>query len=530
MSKIIIKFVTDNKTQLNTIMKRLSLILAFLFYTTISFAQSFEVNIEAVANNTIRDYNGAVLLSPNDTFTIREVSIETTYYTMDIGKDYPVNISVKNLTGDYPSLSFKTSKLQDVWDIGILCYSIPSIMKNGWQSELRKELEYEALQFIYSAKSHGLEFNDPYLESYIYSLVNKIVPDVLLDNRQYSVNIFIIEDPSINAYCYPNGTIVINTGLLAALHSEAELVAILSHEIAHYVLDHSIININETIKREKRAAFWTSFMTGIAAVGDGVLAANTAYYQPGVLTASTAILSATIATNAVERLGMSYSHSQEYIADSIAKDVLKYLGYDENALATALSRLEDNYIVEKDASMYISSATHPSLYKRIKRAGTPSNIHEKRYEQLVSFAITNTAICKYNDRRFKQCLPLVNQNIANNIATADDYLIKVRCLLAMDSSRDACEEILAAIEKAKELNANEINICKTEIMVYLRLEDYTKAIELLSSYYDAANAEIAKLSENNQDLLYKEYDSFLRKEADWANNMLVKIKSMSSQD
>ena len=517
-------------------MKYLLSILGFLFYATISFAQSFEVNIEAVANKKIRDVKGTVVLLPGDEFIINKIDVYediatgTSYYKMDIGKEYPISISVNNLTGDYPNVSFSTNKLQDIWDVGILCYSMPSILETGWQPELRKELENEALQFIYSAKSHDLEFNDPYLESYIYSLVNKIVPDVLLDNRQYSVNVFIMQDPSINAYCYPNGTIVINTGLLAALHSEAELVAILSHEIAHYVLDHSVVNINKAIEREKRAAFWAAFVTGIAAVGDGILTSQSSYYQPGILTASTAILSTTIAASAVERLGMEYNHWQESTADAIAKDVLKYLGYDENAFATALSRLENNYIVEKDASMYISSSTHPSLYKRIKRAGTPSNIHEKRYEQLVSFAVTNTAICKFNDRRFKQCLPLVNQNIVNNVATADDYLIKARCLLAMDNSQSACEEILHTIEKAKELNANKVNIYKTEIMVYLRLEDYTKAIELLSSYYDAANAEIAKLSENNQDLLFKEYDSFLRKEMDWASNMLIKIRSMSLQE
>ena len=90
--------------------------------------------------------------------------------------------------------------------------------------------------------------------------------------------------------------------------------------------------------------------------------------------------------------------------------------------------------------------------------------------------------------------------------------------------------IITVYCKAKELNAKKVNIYKTEIMVYLRLEDYTKAIELLSSYYDAANAEIAKLSENNQDLLFKEYDSFLRKEMDWASNMLIKIRSMSLQE
>ena len=517
-------------------MKRLSIILSFLLYTTISFAQSFEVNIEAVANKKIRDDGGAVVLSPNDTFTIKKIDVTedsstgTIYYTMDIGKEYPISTTVNNLTGDYPNITLKANKLQDIWDIGILYHSLPSIFKNGWQPELRKELESEALQFIYSAKSHDLEFNDPYLESYIYSLVNKIVPNVLLDNRQYSVNVFIMQNPSINAYCYPNGTIVINTGLLAALHSEAELVAILSHEIAHYVLDHSVVNINKAIEREKKSAFWSAFITGIAAVGDGILASKSNYYQPGILTASTAILSSTIAAKAVERLGMEYNHSQEQIADAIAKDVLKYLEYDENTFATALSRLEDNYITEKDGSMYISSSTHPSLYKRIKKAGVPSNLKEKKYEQLVSFAVTNIAISKFNDRRFKQCLPLVNQNIANNVATADDYLIKARCLLAMDSSQSACEEILGAIEKAKELNANKINIWKTEIMVYLRLNDYNKAIALLSSYYDAATEEATKLSENNNDLLYKEYDTFLRKEVEWASNMLIKIKSMSSQN
>lgn len=516
-------------------MKYLLSILGFLFYATISFAQSFEVNIEAVANKKIRDVNGTVVLLPDDEFIINKIDVYednatgTSYYTMDIGKEYPISISVNNLTGDYPNVSFSTNKLQDIWDVGILCYSMPSILETGWQPELRKELENEALQFIYSAKSLDLEFNDPYLESYIYSLVNKIVPNVLLDNRQYSVNIFIVKDSSINAYCYPNGTIVINTGLLAALHSEAELVAILSHEVAHYVLDHAVNNINEAVARQERAEFWAAFMTGIAAVGDGLLASKTDYYQPGVLTASTAILSTIIADNAVEQLGMEYNHRQENEADAIAKDVLKYLGYDENALATALSRLEDNYVVEKDASMYVSSSTHPSLHRRIKRTGAPSDVREKKYEQIVSFAVTNTAVYKFNDRRFKQCLPLVNQNILNKVATADDYLIKARCLLAMDSSQGACEEILIAIGKAKELNASIINVCKTEIMVYLRLNDYEKVISLLSSYSDKLNAAITSLSNCNT-LMYDAHYKFLQQEVEWTNNMLVKIESMSSQD
>jgi hypothetical protein len=56
-------------------MKRLSLILAFLFYATISYAQSYEVNIQAVANKKIRDDGGKLVLLPDETFTIREIEV-----------------------------------------------------------------------------------------------------------------------------------------------------------------------------------------------------------------------------------------------------------------------------------------------------------------------------------------------------------------------------------------------------------------------------------------------------------------------
>ena len=167
-------------------MKYLLSILGFLFYATISFAQSYEVNIQAVANKKIRDEGGKLVLLPDETFTIREIEVFNdfstggTYYKMDIGKEYPITIGVNNLTGDYPNITFQPNKLKDIWDTGILYHSLPSILEYGWQAELRRELEDEALQFIYSAKSHDLEFNDPYLESYIYSLVNKIVISLII--------------------------------------------------------------------------------------------------------------------------------------------------------------------------------------------------------------------------------------------------------------------------------------------------------------------------------------------------------------
>jgi predicted Zn-dependent protease len=193
---------------------------------------------------------------------------------------------------------------------------------------------------------------------------------------------------------------VINSGLLASLHSEDELVAILSHEIAHFVLDHSIQNLNEKIKRQERAAFWAGLATVATAVVEGVAAAKSDYYIPGYATIAVATLSTSIAESVNEQLGMEYNHAQENEADAIAVEILGLLNYDTSALSTALSRIEQVQTSERDYSMYLHTETHPALIDRIRSLGAPAVLNDTKYEQLVSFAVTNTAKLKYEEKRF----------------------------------------------------------------------------------------------------------------------------------
>ena len=343
-------------------------------------------------------------------------------------------------------------------------------------------MEDDALEYIQKVKNYGLEFNDPYLESYIYSLVAKIAPTQLIDGRPGSINLLIQENPTLNAGCYPNGTIVLNTGLLAALHSEDELVAILAHEIAHYVLDHSVQNVNAMLLRQKRAEFWAALATGLTAAAEGYAASQNAYYVPGAATMSMAILSTNIALEVVERLGMKYNHEQENDADKLAIEVLKILGYNENALATALTRLEGEYVKERNNAMYINSYTHPALIERINNAGKVLDYQDEKFEEIISFAVSSVATMKYSDRRFHQCLPYVNQNIKNGVATADDYILKANCLLSTKNVVASNQEVLELISIAKQLDADNINIYKTEIIATLRLNNKPKALELLNLY------------------------------------------------
>lgn len=422
--------------------------------------------------------------------------------------------------------SFECSTIQQFWDSKVILNVLQEREYVGYQAKMRSEMEEEAIQYIYYIKSSGEEFNDPYLESYLYTLVQKIAPSYLIDDRPVNINLLLLDDPSMNACCFPNGTIIVNTGLLAQLHSEDELVAILSHEIAHFVMDHTIININKAKEREESAKFLAGLATMIAAIGEVAIAANNKYYIPGGLTFGVALAASTIANDVIDRFGMEYNKDQENDADAAAVEVLKLLGYDKNALSTALGRIREKYQADHNKAISFQSKTHPSLVSRIEKNGVANLNHKDiAFEKKVSFAVTNAATIKYLYRRFSQVIPLVDQNIKNNVATSEDYILKANCLLFMDNTPESNNEAMKLINKAKQIEPNNINIYKAEIIAMLRLEKKQEATKMLEDYI-VKLGQLLEQSKNTSERVYNYAFSFVIPERDWARKMIVKLNGL----
>lgn len=504
-------------------MKTFKIIVLFLLCSiNIGFAQSFnfdlDLNATMVKSNNVWKKDSTVhitklvhdiVVEPGEDAKFNQVK-NIFYLEDDKGQKVEINSKLDDC------FEFEYNNAQDFWYVGIITNVLYPLKKKGFQYDLRKDMENDALQFIYEVKNRNLELNDPYLNNYIYSLIAKIAPYQLIDGRPGSINFIIQENPTLNACCYPNGTIVLNTGLIAALHTEDELVAILTHEIAHFVLDHAIQNVNAAISRQKRAEFWGGLLTGLTAIAEGVTAYKTGYYVPGGATLGMAAITTAISTQVIDRLGMNYNHEQEEEADRFTYSILKILGYDQNALSTALSRIRQNYIVERNNAVYVQSYTHPSLFKRIMRCGSPNLARDKEFEQIISFAVSSVAMMKYSERRFRQCLPFVNQNIENGVGTADDYILKANCILSTQNDEASNQEALSLINHAKSLDAGNINIHKSEILATLRLGNKKQAISLINDY-------IATLSAFNYD---NNVQSFILNEKDWANKMKTKLNGM----
>lgn len=55
----------------------------------------------------------------------------------------------------------------------------------------------------------------------------------------------VVDDPIVNAFALPGGPIFISRGILAHMNSEAQLVSVLGHEIAHVTAKHSVAQLSK---------------------------------------------------------------------------------------------------------------------------------------------------------------------------------------------------------------------------------------------------------------------------------------------
>ena len=71
---------------------------------------------------------------------------------------------------------------------------------------------------------------DPKVQDYVRQVGNKLAA---VSDRKLPYEFSVVNDSSANAWALPGGKIAIHRGLLTELKSEAELAAVLSHEIVH---------------------------------------------------------------------------------------------------------------------------------------------------------------------------------------------------------------------------------------------------------------------------------------------------------
>ena len=111
-----------------------------------------------------------------------------------------------------------------------------------------EKLLEEANELDRQFEKKGLVYHDLVAEPYLEKVGEGLIQGAPAPDR-VTYRFHILRDPMVNAFALPNGSIYVNTGLVAVMENEAELASVLAHEITHVTDRHTYI-LNRSIRKK----------------------------------------------------------------------------------------------------------------------------------------------------------------------------------------------------------------------------------------------------------------------------------------
>lgn len=169
----------------------------------------------------------------------------------------------------------------------------------------------------------GALYDAPELTRYV-DAVGQRMATVSQHHREIDYQFHVLDDMAVNAMAFPGGYIYVSRGLLAYLENEAQLAAVLGHEVGHVAARH--------LARQRRAGRTSTLLSAMA----------------GIFTGSGAIYNVGRAYG--QMLVSGYGREMELEADALGAEYLAAAGYDPNAMLQVLQVLKDqeSYAAEVD--------------------------------------------------------------------------------------------------------------------------------------------------------------------------------------
>ncbi len=223
------------------------------------------------------------------------------------------------------------------------CGTNPVTKKTEFQFvSQEKEIAIGAQNYSPARQSQGGDYDiDPELTAYVQSIGKRLA--AVSDRPDLPYEFTVLNDSIPNAWAMPGGKIAFNRGLLYELNSEAELAAVMGHEIVHAAARHGAKSMERGI-----------FLQG-AMIAVGIGAQNSDY---GNLIVGGSQLGAQLVSS-------KYGRDAESESDFYGMQYMKKAGYDPAAAVT----LQETFVrLSKDRqSDFISGlfASHPPSPERV---------------------------------------------------------------------------------------------------------------------------------------------------------------------
>jgi predicted Zn-dependent protease len=198
-------------------------------------------------------------------------------------------------------------------------------------------------------------YADEKLQAYVQQVGERVARHS--HRRQLDYRFTVVDSPDINAFALPGGYIYIHRGLLAYLNSEAELAAVLGHEVGHVTARHGV-------QQQSQSSAWNILGQAVA-IGTGV----------GAAADLTNVLGSAFVRG--------YGRDMELEADGLGAQYLARSGYDPQAMIEVVKVLKGQEDFARDQAAKRGQAqpaggyhglfdTHPDNDRRLQQVLGPA--------------------------------------------------------------------------------------------------------------------------------------------------------------
>lgn len=198
-------------------------------------------------------------------------------------------------------------------------------------------------------------YADEKLQAYVQQVGERVAKHS--HRNQLAYQFTVVDSPDINAFALPGGYIYIHRGLLAYLSSEAELAAVLGHEVGHVTARHSV-------QQQSQSTAW-GLLGQAVAIGTGV----------GAAADVTGVLGSAFVRG--------YGRDMELEADGLGAQYLARSGYDPQAMIEVVKVLKNQEDFARDQAAASGDAqpaggyhglfdTHPDNDRRLQQVLGPA--------------------------------------------------------------------------------------------------------------------------------------------------------------
>jgi predicted Zn-dependent protease len=304
-------------------------------------------------------------------------------------------------------------------------------------------------------------------------------------------NFQVVNANYVNAYAFPGGSIACTRGILLSLDNEAELAALLGHELGH-------VNARHTAEQMSKGMLTQAVVGGLAA-------------EAGTQGAFYGHVASQLGQVSAGALLASYSRDNERQADALGMEYMVQSGYSAEGMVGLMDML-NSMGKHRPSAIELMFATHPMSQERYQtavqtaetkyKAAKQNSLYRERY-------MDNTARLRAKKGAIDQMQLAEKEMAKKNFSVADQHLRKALkkapgdyTALVMMSKSQLVQKKWAVgrqyAEMAQQSYPQEAQAYHLSGFAKVKLKDYDEALEEFNRYDKV-------LSGNPNTLFFKGY-------------------------